>query len=147
MSSALILSVCLDSSLLETRKLVLESAGYLAVSVTSVEEAVSRFLAADFDLVLLGHSIPTRDRERMTHLIRASRPTTPVVFIANSSAQRDYFADATLENDPRKLITGIEEILAKEARTPPSRNDSHLRLQQSGEAYSVLIPRQKSNEP
>jgi CheY-like chemotaxis protein len=109
----LVLSVGLDSTLLDTHSELLRSAGYTIESAWSVKVAVDRFLTGDFDLVLLCHSIPPRDRDRLTCLIRASGSRTPVVSIAGSLDQVDIFANATLEAVPEILLRGIREILNK----------------------------------
>src|ERR1022692_269369 len=72
-----ILSVGLDSALLGNRSLVLHSAGYMVVSTYSLKEAVDRFLGGDFDLVILCHSIPRKDRNHLACLIRASGSAHP----------------------------------------------------------------------
>jgi DNA-binding response OmpR family regulator len=112
----LVLAVGLDSSLLEARNNILRSAGFLVESALSVKEAVARFLAGDFDLVTLCHSIPKKESDRLTCLIRASGSRTPVVSISGNPGQLDAFANATLEADPDKLLIGIREVLEKAAR-------------------------------
>jgi DNA-binding response OmpR family regulator len=72
MPTIVILVVGSDQSLLGTQRLILQSAGYSVVSTPSIIEAINRFLSGDFDLVILGHCIPTKDRDRLTCLIRAS---------------------------------------------------------------------------
>jgi CheY-like chemotaxis protein len=114
MPLTLVLSVGPDASLLETRNIVLHSAGYLVESASSVKEATHRFLAGDFDLVILCHSVPTRERERLTCLIRASGSRTPIVSISGDPGQCDAFATATIEDGPNFLI-GIRAVLNKAA--------------------------------
>jgi CheY-like chemotaxis protein len=114
MSLTLVLSVGPDASLLETRNIVLRSAGYLVESASSVNEAARRFLAGDYDLLILCHSVPTRERERLTCLIRASGSRTPIVSISVNRGQCDAFATATIEDDPNFLI-GIRAVLNKAA--------------------------------
>ena len=118
MPLTIVLAVGLDLSLLSTRSLVLESAGYMVVPTSSVKEAVDRFQASDFDLVVLCHSIPANDRERLTHLIRASGSLSPVVSIAKATGQQDAFSTATLdENDANEFLANLKEILSKAARS------------------------------
>ena len=62
MSLTIVLSIGFDPSLLETRSLVLQSAGYMVESASSLKEAVNRFQSGDFDLVLLCRSVPRKDR-------------------------------------------------------------------------------------
>ena len=57
------LAVGLDPSLLRTRSQVLQSAGYIVVSASSVKEAVDYFQAGDFDLAAkLGENTHTTKR-------------------------------------------------------------------------------------
>jgi hypothetical protein len=112
MPLTLVLSVGLDASLLETRNIVLHSAGFLVESASSLNEAAHRFLAGDFDLVILCHSVPTRERERLTCLIRASGSRTPIVSISGNLRQCDAFATATIEDGPNLLI-GIRAVINK----------------------------------
>jgi CheY-like chemotaxis protein len=77
MRTNVVLAVGFDLSLMRTRTLVLQSAGYIVESASTLKEAVDRFQAGDFDLVLLCHSIPMKDRDRLTCLIRATGALTP----------------------------------------------------------------------
>jgi len=71
-----------------------QSAGYFVTWTNSIREAIEWFRVGDFDLVLLGGSIPLESRERLAFLIRASGSNTPVVSIVDSSADCDAFAEA-----------------------------------------------------
>jgi CheY-like chemotaxis protein len=121
MSLTLVLSVGLGSSVLGTRNSVLQSAGYIVVSASSIKEAVSHFLNGDFDLVLLDNSLSKKDRDRLTCVIRASGSRTPVVSVAPESGDLDSFADATFKCDPHKLLIGIRGVLIKVARLSAAR--------------------------
>lgn len=113
----LILAVGRDSELLESRSSILQAAGYVVEPVMSMKQAIDQFRSGDFDLVALCHSIPPKDRDRLTCLIRASGSTIPVVTIAARSGQSpDVFADATIECEPKKLIPGVKSALLREAR-------------------------------
>jgi DNA-binding response OmpR family regulator len=116
MPLTLVLSVGLDVSLLETRNMMLQSAGYTVESALSVRAAAHRFLAGDFDLVMLCHSILAKERDRITCLIRATGSRTPVVFISGVAGQCDAFATATLEDGPDKFVLGVSEVLLRAAR-------------------------------
>ena len=116
MQLAVVLAVGFDWSLMRTRSLVLQSAGYIVESALSLKEAVDRFQAGDFDLVLLCHSIPTKDRDHLTCLIRATGSLTPVVSIARNLGECDAFVHATLEDGPNKFLAGVREVLSKAAK-------------------------------
>jgi CheY-like chemotaxis protein len=118
MPLTLILAVGPDSSSLVTRNMLLQAAGYTVVPSLSMKEAFNRFLAGHFDLVLLDYSLPARDRERLTSLIRAAGPPTPVVSVAQGCGSDDPFVDTIVESDPEMLLIGIKEALLKAARIP-----------------------------
>lgn len=80
MPHTLVLAVGRDSVLLETRSQVLQAAGYTVIPERSLKKAVARFREGDFDLVLLCHSIPAQDRERLTLLLREHTSRTPHCF-------------------------------------------------------------------
>jgi CheY-like chemotaxis protein len=120
MPLTIVLSVGLDLSLLRARGLVLESAGYLVESASTAKGAADRFQSGDFDLVLLCHSVPRKDRDHLTSLIRASGSRTPIVSIAGNLGECDAFANATLEDGPNNFLAGIRDVLVKAEKTIPS---------------------------
>jgi DNA-binding response OmpR family regulator len=111
MIHTLVLMVGRDPLLMETRAKVLQQAGYTVESSLSFTEAIDKFLAGDFDLVLLCHSIPVEARERLTRRLREHTSRTPIISVASSVGQHDHFVDATIESDPDELITCIREIV------------------------------------
>jgi CheY-like chemotaxis protein len=123
MQIGVVLAVGFDSSLMRTRSLVLQSAGYIFESASSLKEAVDRFRAGDFDLVLLCHSIPRKDRDRLICLIRATGALTPVVSIARNHGECAEFVNATLEDGPNKFLAVIGEELGKAARRAANGKD------------------------
>jgi CheY-like chemotaxis protein len=117
MPLTLVLAVGLDPSLLATRTLVLESAGYTVASASSVKEGVDRLQAGDFDLVILCRSIPAKERERLSCLIRASGSHIPIVSTAGTQGHHDAFATATLDgSDTKKFLSDLRETLNKAAK-------------------------------
>ncbi|MDX6464457.1 MAG: hypothetical protein QOE55_8154 [Acidobacteriaceae bacterium] len=101
--------------MLDTRRMILQSAGYMVVTAHSTKEAFHLFVIGDFDLVLLCHTIPKSDRDGLTCMIRAYALKAPVVAVATVAGQQDFFATATLENDPYKLLCGIQAVLSEAA--------------------------------
>ncbi len=122
MQITLVLAVELDWHLLDSHRAAWKSAGYFVISTASIKGAIDQFQDGDFDLVLLGHSIPAEARERLTFLIRAMGARVPVACIADSPGHNDSFADATFEGDSAELLTGMHELLTGRARsrTAPS---------------------------
>jgi len=126
MPHTLVLAVGRDPVLLETRSQVLQAAGYTVIPERSLKKAVTKFRDGDFDLVLLCHSIPAQDRERLTRLLREYTSRTPIVSVSSSVSALDSFADATIGNDPRELLAGLQELLVKKTQALPDVRRSAL---------------------
>ena len=112
----LILSVNLDPELLETQSAILRAAGYVVLPATSIKHAIDYFQTGHFDLVLLDHSIPAQDKDRVIRLLRASGAPVPLVLVvAPPYTIPDSLADATIESKPRKLLSGIKDACENRA--------------------------------
>ena len=96
---------------------MLQAAGYTVIPELSLKKAVAKFREGDFDLVLLCHSIPAQDRERLTRLLREHTSRTPIVSVSCSLSGLDSFADATIGTDPKELLVGLRELLAEKRPT------------------------------
>jgi CheY-like chemotaxis protein len=121
MRLTLVLSVSLDPMILNTRNLILQSAGYMVVSVTSIKEADFLFQGDDFDLVILCHTLPQQDRERLTSLIRASGSRVPICAVSEAAFDFDAFADAGLGKSPVEFLKTIGDLLDKRTGASPAR--------------------------
>jgi len=119
-----ILAVGLDRSLLGARAQALKSVGYIVKSALSLKEVVDCFSAGDFDLVILCHSIPAKDRERLTCLLRASGSRIPIISVSGSGKpyECDAFANATLQDNPDTFLIGVRGVLLKAAKAPAAWN-------------------------
>lgn len=110
-SSALILNVGYDALLLRSRTMLLQSKGYCVESASSIEEAIRRFRAGDFDLVILCHSIPPEDRKRLIFRIR-SFSTTPVISVAVAAVPYpDPIATLSVGCLPDAFLGAIHTVL------------------------------------
>jgi len=108
-----VLAIGLDSTVLKTQRPLWQAAGYIVNVAGSVREAIDHFRAGDFDLALLGSSIPAENRERLTYLIRSLGSHVPVAFVAESSGDSGRFADATLRTEPKAMLAGMRALVAK----------------------------------
>lgn len=123
MCLALILSIGHDPELLERRSTILRADGYIVDSVSSIKQAIVHFMDGDFDLVLLCHSIPVKERELLTSSIRAFGSLTPIVSIASPVGRApETCANATIEGASEKLLSGIQGALLKAKAPYQSRN-------------------------
>jgi CheY-like chemotaxis protein len=116
MSPRIILSVGENLTLLETRNMVLRAAGYRVESARSVKQAIDHCLAREFDVVIMCHSVSSKDRDCLTCWIRASGSLTTVVSVPGNLGQSDDFADANLGHEPEKFLRGIKDVLTEGVR-------------------------------
>jgi CheY-like chemotaxis protein len=108
----LILAVGREPALLEYRSQILRRAGYIVDSEYSVKDAINRFKHGDFDLVLLCHSIPVQERDRLISSIRAFGSLTPIVSVAPAGSRASDVVDSVIcEDAPEKLFSGIQSAL------------------------------------
>src|SRR5947199_4036647 len=107
------LSVGRDPLLLQTRGQVLRKDGYTVASTASSDQALQQFVAGDFDMVILCHSIPAQERERLADAIHRHSPNTPVVVVAAGFSGKDPAADAVIENEPATLLRELPKLLHK----------------------------------
>jgi hypothetical protein len=113
-----VLAIGLDASLLRDLSGVWQSEGYIVTSTASIRDAITHYHAGDFDLVLLGHSIPAEERERLTFLIRASGSLVPIVSIENYPTDCNKFADATHMKVSSELFAAMGALIAKRMQFP-----------------------------
>ncbi|HEX4663303.1 MAG TPA: hypothetical protein VH196_02860 [Terriglobales bacterium] len=107
------LSVGRDPLLLQTRGQVLRSDGYTVSSTLLVDQALQQFVAGDFDIVILCHSIPFREREKLAEAIHSRSPNTPVVVVAAGYGGKDRAADAVIDNEPATLLQELPKLLRR----------------------------------
>jgi DNA-binding NtrC family response regulator len=110
MPVTVVLAVGLDTTLLEEQISDWLSAGLFITSAGSIREAIVHFKNGDFVLVLLGCSIPSDSRERLTFLLRASGSRVPVVCVTDISSDCDSFVDA-IKDGSTNILNGIKEIM------------------------------------
>lgn len=113
MPLVVVLAVGMDSLLLAHERSLRQSAECHFAYAGSIREAIAQLRDGDFDLILLGYSIPLESRERLTFLIRATGSRIPVVSVTDSADGHDSFTDATIRNEPEDLLRVIGELPAK----------------------------------
>jgi DNA-binding response OmpR family regulator len=101
-----------DADLLNTRRLVLEQAGFAVTTATSLEEAKQCLAADDFDLAILGHSIPRADREDLAREIKHSNPNTVVISLYRGVAESEEVTDAflSISSGPKAMVELVTSI-------------------------------------
>ncbi|MEO8726200.1 MAG: hypothetical protein ABI383_08755 [Acidobacteriaceae bacterium] len=111
-SSIVALHVGADAMLLSTRTDVLRRTGLRIVPASSVPEAVRMFLAGDYDLVIVCHSVPADSRRALTNLVHSHSSSVPVILVTIVPEQ-DLFVDAIVDGEAAKLVAEIPQILSR----------------------------------
>jgi DNA-binding NarL/FixJ family response regulator len=107
-----ILSVCYDESLLITRGMILQQAGFKVTSALGLIEGIRTCRQNSFDLAIIGHSIPRLDKAAMLQEIRR-HCKAPVVSLYTSCEESlpgvDYALDAN--EGPAALLNVVNQAL------------------------------------
>jgi len=105
-----ILSISYDEALLHTREMLLRREGFAVESALGFSEAVQACEKSEFDLVIMGHSIPPAEREQLIRQLRAVC-STPILALRRANEPLLRTADYNLDSgDPahfRSYILGI----------------------------------------
>jgi len=108
-----ILSVSYDQPLLVTRQMILEQAGFNVSSAFGFAEALEICKTRhDFDLILMGHSMPQKDKMALLTALRpkCSAPLLPILRHGDSpTPQADYSVDSA--DGPVVLLEAVKAAL------------------------------------
>jgi DNA-binding response OmpR family regulator len=91
---------------------MLQQLGYDVMSAEGFVAAMEACEAPnnDFDLAILGHSIPARDKERIISHFR-QHCDAPILALLRPHEGAMQSADHSIEPEPEKLIAAVREIL------------------------------------
>ncbi|HEY2360782.1 MAG TPA: hypothetical protein VGK36_06690 [Candidatus Angelobacter sp.] len=120
-----ILSVSYDQALLATRKMLLEHRGYNVTSALGFSDAVEQCQNSDFDLFILGHSIPEKDKLNLIKTFQGNCPA-PIVSLERMGEKQvscDFHASP---DDPAKFIQVVDDILAGRQQRSAQRRATSL---------------------
>ena len=107
-----ILSVSYDRALLDTRHMLLTNAGFKAKSAVGFTAAIELCRSGQFDLIILGHSIPSKDKDAIMEQARKSSDA-PVLALTRTGELNPDKADHHLDaaEGPESLIAKVNSIL------------------------------------
>lgn len=107
-----VLSVCSDSSVLRTRGMVLQNAGYCVSSAEDCGQAVDQCASSNFDVAVLSASLPYDDRIALAAEVKKRWPATHVVMYCQIHEPPAH-ADAVIDpfDGPGALLVAIESTL------------------------------------
>ena len=114
---ARILSVSYDPTLLSTRHMILEAHGYQVVSAEGFTDSIEKCKSGKYDLLIMGHSIPHKDKEAIVRELNAHCPA-PVLALLRIGEPRLAEATESIDSfDPKPVLAAVERILASSKRT------------------------------
>ncbi|MDP9051600.1 MAG: response regulator [Acidobacteriota bacterium] len=120
MSITVVLAIGLNQELLDAQRIALRSGGYFVSTASSMGAAMEQLQEGDYDLVLMGQSIPAESRERLTMMIRATGLRVPVMCLAESPNYLDAFKSLVAETGARGVLRNIADAVANQ-RKPVAR--------------------------
>jgi DNA-binding NtrC family response regulator len=105
-----ILSVSYDDVLLATRKMLLEQKGCSVTSALGFRDAMEHCQNDAFDLFILGHSIPEKDKLHLIETFRknCSAPILSLERFGEKKVPCDFHASP---DDPEKFLKVVDDIL------------------------------------
>lgn len=111
-----ILSISYDEPLLQTRHMLLEGAGYDVTSAFGFAEALEICKSRhDFNLILMGHSIPRKDKTALLNALRR-KCAAPLLSIRRHGDDPLPGAKASVDSldGPVVLLNAVADILKYE---------------------------------
>lgn len=110
---AYILSISYDQTLLRTRELLLEQMGHRVASAEGFAEAY-RFCSGhheNFDLIVLGHSIPHEDKRAMISQCVHSCSCPVLALLRSNEPPVEEATRSVATSDPRAFLDVVQELI------------------------------------
>jgi DNA-binding response OmpR family regulator len=109
-----ILNISYDASLLMTREELLKREGFEVVSVLGFEGALKAAKTCQYDVVILGHSIPREEKRKIATEIKVCDEHIRLLSLRRHDTaplpEADFSLDAS--EGPAVLVATVTEILA-----------------------------------
>lgn len=97
--------------------MLLQQSGYDTVSSFGFTTSLERCKQGNFDLFILGHSIPYPDKQQLVKEFRSVCPAPIISLRRNSGEQLVDGADYHIEPDPEPLLELVARVLSSKAAT------------------------------
>ena len=119
-----ILSVSYDENLLMTRELMLRQAGYQVTSSLGFVEAIDRCNTGSFDLLILGHSIPHKDKQELITKFRKQCDAPVLVLKRHGEEQIEDVDFEGYPDNPADFMETVENVFSKGALARRQRQEA-----------------------
>lgn len=113
MSQGKILCISYDESIMQTREMILRNAGYDVTSALGFVEAQRLCAEQPFDVVVIGHTLPVKDKLALIQCAKQGGRTATLCLRSPGDpvlSQADYSTDRT---DPEGLVTAVKAALSR----------------------------------
>ena len=114
---ALVLCTGSNRALMQTRRMILESAGHSVVEASSFAEVQDTCAKHDFDVVVIGQSVIPNEKKRIRTLVREVCSSAKVLELYSTWAERVIDdADVALQvpaETPTNLADAVEELASR----------------------------------
>ena len=111
-----ILSISYDATLLKTRQHLLEQKGYSVTSAEGFTEAMECCHGGDFDLVVIGHSIPHKDKEAIFKAVQQTCAAPVIALSRGSEPPLKGAADIVDPMNPVKFLDAVDRVFANKQK-------------------------------
>ncbi len=111
--SAKILSVSYDPVLLRTRQGLLEQQGFIVVSAEGFTESIDRCADGPYDLVVIGHSIPHRDKLALVDAVNRKCPAPILALLRIDENPLEGAAASIDPMDTRAFLATVASLMEK----------------------------------
>lgn len=121
-----ILSTSRNATVLRTRNLVLQSAGYDVTTTRDPKEFTSFIEKESFDAVVMGDSIDLAERVELASKIAALKPNLPLVIFFKTPAEAQQllpYAHSLVGSldGPERLIAAVQGAVQEQKHNKPRR--------------------------
>lgn len=114
---ALVLCTGVDEALLQTRRLILESAGHRVVSVTNEQGLIAACNVHSFDVAVIGQTVTSNMKRHVAAVIKEHCPDAKILELYQPHLGRTLSnADSWMETPadvPRELADRVDELSKK----------------------------------
>jgi CheY-like chemotaxis protein len=105
-----ILSVSYDATLLRTRQLLLESRGYVVTSAEGYVEAISKCSSGNYDLLIIGHSIPHADKKAIVTEAKQHGSLPVLALLRVNEPELENASESVDVLRPEVLLDAVERL-------------------------------------